>query len=136
MDDGPTSGGLDIPRVAPPKSDSMDSVAEYFEDDTAPEEHQVEPRSLVDQVGQLGASVRDALPGVTCRDKLGCAQAVILLFDKSNSEAENELLACKLFAVLPRGTCRSHFEDAAFVYSHGSWGRIRSPPYSALEFST
>ena len=80
MDDDPTSGGLDIPRVAPPKSDFMDSLAEYFEGDTAPEERQEEPRSLVDQVDKLADAVRDALPGVTCRDKLGCAHAVILLF--------------------------------------------------------
>ena len=92
MDDDSSSGGVDLPNVAPPRSDPMGRLTEYFQDDTAPDEQREEPRSLVDQVGQLVDSVREALPGVTCRDKLGCAHAVILLFDKSNSDSKNELL--------------------------------------------
>ena len=92
MDDDTSPCVVDLPTFAPQRSDFPDSLAEYFQDDTEPDEQREEPRSLVDQVGQLVASVRDALPDVTCRDKLGCAHAVILMFDKSNSDAKKELL--------------------------------------------
>ena len=92
MDDDTSPGVVALPTSEPPMSNFLDSLAEYCQDDADPDEEREEPRSLVDQVDQLVASVRDALPDVTCRDKLGCAHAVIPLFDKSNSDAKKELL--------------------------------------------
>ena len=49
---------------------------------------------------------------------------------------KNELLICKLFAVLVNGQYRAHFQECAYAYDRGSWHRISPIPYVALEFAT
>ena len=108
----------------------------YYAEDKDPDEIQTDPHTLVEQVDAHIASVREYIPGIQDdKAKTACAHVALLLYDKSFNESKNELLVCKLFAVLFRGEYRSHYEDT-YAYMNGAWGRVTTLPYAALEFAT
>ena len=125
------------------QSGNMDSagslllgLTHYYAEDTDPDEIQTDPHTLVEQVDAHIASVLGYIPGIReDKAKTACAQVALLLYDKSYNESKNELLVCKLFAVLFRGEYRSHYDDT-YAYMRGSWNRVTALPYSALEFAT
>ena len=53
---------------ATPLSELLESLGDYYDDDTLPGERRAEPRSLVEKVDQQVALVCDAIHGALCRE--------------------------------------------------------------------
>ena len=105
--------------------------------DIDPGEERCDPATLLDSVAHHIRRVDETTSRSTLdRYQYACAKTVLLLYNHSSSECRNELLICKLLAVLFDGLYRSHYDDVVYVYDHGSWNRVFGLPYVALEFAT
>ena len=62
------------------------------------------------------------------------AYAALLLYDKTDRDAKNELLVAQLFAIIFRNRFRAHFGDTVYEYENGSWNLISSLSYDALDY--
>ena len=115
----------------------LESLRDFFVEDDGPGESPGEPHSLLERVDAQLAMVDSAFSGISMNNRQDAsARAVLLLFPKGSNEAKNELLVTMLFTSISRGKYRAHFEEEAYVYTHGSWRRVSSLPYEALEFAT
>ena len=115
----------------------IESLRDFFFEDAGPGESPDETHSLLERVDAHLGMVESALSGISMSNRQdACARAVLLLLPKGSNEAKNELLVTILPTSIFRGKYRAHFEEEAYVHTHGSWRRVSSMPYEDLEFAT
>ena len=107
-------------------------------EDGEPDEARAEQTSPVGQSEpQVSRTEEEDMGGISIsRIHIACAQPALLLYDKTNNAAKNELLVCKLSSVVVSDKYRARSQENGYARDHGSWGRIPSLPYVDLEFAT
>ena len=115
----------------------LPALAEYVEDPDEPFGNRAGFSTLVDQCREFRRLARVALGGSMSEDwQEPAALAALLLYDMTSRDAKNELLTCKLFAVLFGDSYRAHYGDASYAYDHGSWNKISALSYGAIDFAS
>ena len=125
------------PSLVAVSSPILSGLGDFYVHDAKPDEIRGPPNTVLEKVDAMVVRGNRFFAGIDFDgSKMACANAPMLLFDKSRGEAKNELLARTLPALLFRGDYRAHYEDTAYAYAHGSWNRVSSLSYVALEFAT
>ena len=112
-------------------------LAECAEVSDEPFENMGGYATLVDQCREFRRLARAALGGDLSEEwQEPAAFTALLLYDMTSRDAKNDLLTCKLFAVLFGDAYRAHYGDSAYSYDRGSWSKISALSYEALDFAS
>ena len=119
------------------RPDVMRNLSPYVLQDDAADEVRADQTSLFGQAEAHVRAVHVAMQGVPLsKTMISCAEIAMLPYDKTITDAKNELLVSKISTVLFIDKYRTHFHEYVYSYDHGAWSRTQSIPYVDLEFAT